>query len=80
MGDLGRGVVLASPGHLRMHAQSYYNQILIMSGGSVKSDFKRNLVLNEEIEAAFLVVKSQVYDKVILVFEMGDHVVVEMDQ
>ncbi len=39
-----------------------------------------NSVMNEKIETALLVVKSQVYDKVILIFEMGNHILVKMDQ
>ena len=36
--------------------------------------------MNEKIEEAFLVVECQVYDEVILVFELRDHVLIKVDQ
>ena len=38
------------------------------------------LVNNEEIEAALLVVKSEVYDEIVFVFEVCDHIIIETDQ
>ena len=38
------------------------------------------LVMNEKIEASLLIVKCQVYYKVILFFEVRNHVVVKMNQ
>ena len=37
-------------------------------------------VMNEEIEATFLVVKGKVDDKVIFILEACDHIVIKVDQ
>ena len=41
---------------------------------------RRNLILNMKIEAALLVVKGQIYNKVILIFEMRNHVIIKVNQ
>lgn len=41
---------------------------------------KHKLVIDKKIEVALLVVKTEIYDKVILLFEMWNHVIVKVDQ